>query len=110
MIKRNFISENHLVFSFPEETRFSFLVAREMRKEMLRIPEKENMKITLDLSRIHFVDSAGFDFLVNMAREAERCRFEFELIHVLPEVTELVRLLNLENILGTGESTYKSCL
>jgi len=104
MIKKDFIGENHLVFSFPEEKRFSFLVAREMRNEMLRIPEKKDMKITIDLERIHFVDSAGFDFLVDMVREAERCQFDFELVHVLPEVTELVKLLHLENVLGLCEN------
>ncbi|MCD6201774.1 MAG: STAS domain-containing protein [Bacteroidales bacterium] len=110
MIRKDFIRENHLVFTFPEEKRFSFLVAREMRKEMSMVPEKEGLQITIDLEKIHFVDSAGFDFLVDMVREAEKCRFDFELVHVLPEVTELVRLLHLENILGTGETTFKSCL
>ena len=109
MIKKDFINGHHLVFSFPEEFRFSFMVAQEMQKEMIQIPEMRNMKITLDMEKIHFVDSAGFDFLVGMARQAESCRFDFELIHVLPDVTELIRLLHLENVLGTGETTYKSC-
>jgi anti-anti-sigma regulatory factor len=55
------------------------------------------------------VDSEGFDFLVKMARDAEQCRFEFELTHRLPEVTELIELLHLEEVLGTGSNTLKSC-
>ncbi len=110
MIKKDFINGHHLLYSFPGISRFSFLIAREMKDELSRIPDLEDMLITLDLERIHFIDSAGFDFLVNLAKQAESCRFELELIHVLPEVTELIKLLHLENILGTGETTYKSCL
>jgi len=99
-----------LVFSFPEEKRFSFLVAREVRKELDALPMLRDMKITFNMDAIHFVDSQGFDFLVSMARDAEACRYEFELTHLLPEVVELIRLLHLEEVLGTGPTTLKSCM
>jgi len=110
MVKKDFISEKHLMFSFPDVRRFSFMVVREVRRELEALAVLQDMKITLNMEAIHFVDSEGFDFLVGMARDAESCRYEFELIHIQPEVTELVRLLNLENVLGTGENSYKSCL
>ncbi len=110
MVKKDFIGEGHLLFSLPGINRLNLMVAREMRTELNNIPEKGEMKITLDLEGIHFIDSTGFDFLVETARKAELCRFDFELIHVLPEVTELIKLLHLENILGTGETTLKSCI
>ena len=110
MVKKDFISEKHLMFSFPEIRRFSFMVAREVRKDLDALAVLRDMKITLNMEAIHFVDSQGFDFLVKMARDAESCRYEFEMIHVLPEVTELIRLLHLEEVLGTGPTTYKSCV
>ena len=110
MVKKDFITEKHLIFSFPEEKRFSFLVVRELRREMERLHVLRDMKITFNMEAIHFVDSQGFDFLVGMARDAEQCRFAFELIHLHPEVTELIELLHLENVLGTGSDTLKSCL
>ncbi len=109
MIKKDFITDKHLIFSFPDVKRFSFMVAREVRKEMEGIEVLKDMKITLNMEAIHFVDSEGFDFLVKMARDAEQCRFEFELTHLLPEVTELIELLHLEEVLGTGSNTLKSC-
>ncbi len=110
MIKKDYLSEKHLMFSFPEERRFSFLVAREVRKELDSLPLLRDMKITFNMDTIHFVDSQGFDFLVTMAKEAESCRYEFEMIHLLPEVVELIRLLHLEEVLGTGPTTLKSCM
>ncbi len=109
MVKKDFISEKHLMFSFPEIRRFSFMVAREVRKEMETLNVLRDMKITLNMEAIHFVDSEGFDFLVGMARDAESCHYEFEMIHILPEVVELIRLLNLEEVLGTGPYTLKRC-
>ena len=109
MVKKDFITEKHLMFSFPEEKRFSFLVAREVKRDMERLQVLRDMKITFNMEAIHFVDSQGFDFLVGMAREAEQCRFAFELIHLHPEVTELIELLHLEDVLGNGTNTLKSC-
>jgi anti-anti-sigma regulatory factor len=110
MVKKDFITEKHLMFSFPEEKRFSFLVAREVKREMERLQVLRDMKITFNMKAIHFVDSEGFDFLVGMVREAESCHYEFEMIHILPEVVELIRLLHLEEVLGTGPDTLKSCV
>ena len=109
MIKKDQISEKHLMFSFPDDKRFSFLLAREVKKELERIPLLRGMKITVDMMTIHFVDSQGFDFLVGMAKNAEKCMYEFEMIHVRPEVDELIRLLNLEDVLGMGPEIQKSC-
>ncbi len=109
MIKKDIISEKHLMFSFPDDSRFSFLLAGEVRKELEAIRILRDMRITVNMETIHFVDSQGFDFLVEMARNAEQCMYKFEMIHILPEVHELIRLLELENILGEGPEILKSC-
>ncbi len=109
MIKKDQISAKHLMFSFPEDNRFSFLLAREVRQELEGIPVLRDMKITVNMGTIHFVDSQGFEFLVGMAKNAEKCMYEFEMIHVQPEVDELIRLLNLEDVLGIGPEIQKSC-
>jgi len=110
MIKKDQISAKHLMFSFPEDNRFSFLLAREVRKELDDIPVLRDMKITVNMETIHFVDSQGFDFLVGMAKNAERCMYKFEMIHIMPEVDELIRLLQLEDVLGIGPQIMKSCI
>ena len=93
------------MFTFPGTKRFNFIVVHEVEEELRKIPVQRKMKITLDMDEIHFVDSAGFDFLVKMVQESQICNFEFEMIHVLPDVTELIKLLQLEDILGTYEYT-----
>lgn len=105
MVRRDYNNPDHLMFTFPGINRFNFMVVHEVKEELEKIHVQKKMKITLDMNEIHFVDSAGFDFLVKMVQEAEICDFEFEMIHVLPDVTELIKLLQLEDILGKYEYT-----
>jgi anti-anti-sigma factor len=81
-------------------TLFSGLVQEQLR-EMVDEP---GVWVTFNLEGIRFIDTAGFQVLVDIADRAKRNGNEFRLCNVGDEVRELIILLELE-----GRFTFCEC-
>jgi len=60
--------------------------------------------LTIDLTGIQFIDTAGFEFLLSMMHDANNTGFRVEFINISPEVAELITLLNLEQLMMHEQS------
>ena len=81
-------------------TLFSELVKDQLR-ELIEVPDAE---VVFNLEGIRFIDSSGFDVLIEITDLAGKYGSQFKLCNVSDEVRELIILLELE-----GRFSFCSC-
>ena len=73
-------------------TLFSELVQEQLRE----LVEERGSSVVFNLEGIHFIDTAGFEVLLNVSSRANQCGSQFKLCNVSDDVKELIILLELE--------------
>ncbi len=73
-------------------TLFSELV-REQLRELIEVPGTE---VVFNLEGVRFIDSSGFEVLMEITEQARQCGSQFKLCNVSDDVKELIILLELE--------------
>jgi anti-anti-sigma factor len=73
-------------------TLFSDLVRMQLR-ELIEVP---GMEVVFNLEGVRFIDSSGFDVLMEISDRARACGSQFKLCNVSGDVKELIILLKLE--------------
>ena len=73
-------------------TLFSSLV----REQLQELVEEEGASVIFNLEGIRFIDTAGFQVLIEIAEHARQNGCQFKLCNVTEEVKELIILLELE--------------
>lgn len=73
-------------------TLFSDLVKEQLRE----LIEEPGAEVIFNLEGIRFIDSSGFDVLMDISNNARDHGSQFKLCNVTDEVIELIRLLELE--------------
>jgi len=86
------------ILSFDGINKLNVLVAQQAKEEILKIANKEGAKLILDLKEIHYIDSTGFGVLLSLLRTTKNNHGKLRLTGVSPEVMELVKLLQLQNV------------
>lgn len=81
-------------------TLFSELVQKQLRE----LVDEPGVAVIFNLEGIKFIDTAGFQVLLDAADRAKKNRNEFKLCNVSEEVRELIILLELE-----GRFAYCQC-
>ena len=73
-------------------TLFSELVLQQLRE----LVEEAGVSVVFNLENIHFIDSSGFDVLMEISERARHHGSKFILCNITDDVKELIILLELE--------------
>lgn len=83
--------------SFTENNKLNVTVTQKIKTEIINaiVP---NAKIAIDFSGINYIDSIGFGMLLSVLRHCKNSNSALKLCNISPEVMELIKLLQLQNI------------
>lgn len=81
-------------------TLFSDLV----KDQLMELIEEPGVEVVFNLEGIRFIDTSGFEALMEITKRAEQVGSRFKLCNMADEVRELVALLKLES-----KFTFVSC-
>jgi anti-anti-sigma factor len=74
-------------------TLFSTLV----KQQLMELVEEPETTVVFNLGDIHFIDTAGFDVLLEVSERARNVGSRFRLCNITPDVKELIILMELED-------------
>ncbi|MGC9341530.1 MAG: STAS domain-containing protein [Bacteroidales bacterium] len=106
MIKVRKEKEGYLV-SLYELRKINTLFSDALGEELSEIAENKGVKIYFDLSRINFIDSAGFSMLKEISQKAQSNSSEFILCNLSAEVKELIQLPDVQNYFKICEKEFE---
>ncbi|MBN2350804.1 MAG: STAS domain-containing protein [Bacteroidales bacterium] len=89
--------KNNLILKFKNISRLDILNMYQIKSEIFDLIKKGDRNIILDLDEIQFIDSAAFQALIGLLNFAAERNIEFYVTNMSAEVSELVRLVNLEH-------------
>jgi anti-anti-sigma factor len=106
MIKVRKEKANYLV-SVYELRKINILFSDALGEELGKVVDNKGVKIYFDLSRIHFIDSAGFSMLSEMSQKAESNSSELILCNLSAELKELLQLPGIQNNFTICEKEFE---
>lgn len=84
--------------SFGEIDKFNVYNAKQVEKELMEYVQKPEVRVTLNLDNVKFIDSYAFETLLNVLRNAKIDNTDFELAHISDGAMELIKVMQLENV------------
>ncbi len=96
-MKTQVIKNNYKV-SFESNSKLNILNSKDVENELIDIVKIENSLLTVDLSNIKFIDSSGFETLLNLYKISIINDSNIQLIKTSKELIELFELVELNNI------------
>jgi len=75
-----------------------------VQHQLKELVEEQGNSVLFDLDGIKFIDTSGFEVLLEITELARVCGSEFQLCNVSNDVMELINLLDLES-----RFSYCSC-
>ncbi|MFP4620418.1 MAG: STAS domain-containing protein [Bacteroidales bacterium] len=84
--------------SFGEIDKFNVYNAKQVEKELMEYVQKPEVRVTLNLDNVKFIDSYAFETLLNVLRNAKINNTDFELAHISDGAMELIKVMQLENV------------
>lgn len=90
--------ENTYLVSFFNTTKLNVLNAKETESQLIPLVTQQGTTLTLNLNGIKFIDSAGFEMLLNLYKTAKINNATLRLINVTDELTELIKLVELDHV------------
>lgn len=90
---------NSFTARFQNTNRFNVIVAGDIRAKLSALVQSPENHVILDFSGISFIDSIGFDTLVEVMNIARSNNAFFKINNISDEVMELFRLMKLEDSL-----------
>ncbi|NOY38097.1 MAG: STAS domain-containing protein [Chlorobi bacterium] len=103
-MKTELLEKGHYRLSFHEVCRINVLITNMLSEQVNALEIQPGETLTIDLTGIQFIDTAGFEFLLSMMHDANNTGFRVEFINISPEVAELITLLNLEQLMMHEQS------
>jgi anti-sigma B factor antagonist len=100
------VSSGSYVLTFEGE--LSYRTSPQIRKELTRLRAEGIDQITVDISRVNYIDSSGLATLIEAQQESERVDIDFTLRGIRPDVEcvfELARIRDLFAIAPQLESS-----
>lgn len=97
MVSINQIGEEYHV-SFNNIPKISIINSKEIESQLIDLTQKEGVGLILNLSEVKFIDSAGFESLLNIYRSAKMNNSSFRLMNVSDEAFELLKLVELDKV------------
>lgn len=84
--------------SFPNVPKLNIINSREIESQLIDLTKKEGASLVLNLSEIKFIDSSGFESLLNIYRSAKINNASFKLMNVSSEAYELLKIVELDKV------------
>jgi len=84
--------------SFNNIPKLNIINSKEIESQLIDLTRKEGNGLVLNLSEIKFIDSTGFESLLNVYRSAKMNNTSFKLMNVSDEAFELLKLVELDRV------------
>jgi anti-sigma B factor antagonist len=98
---------DNLIISFNQMNKLNVLNCDIIKDELFKVLDrKEDQQITIDLGNITFIDSSGFSLIIDINKHAARQGKHIFFTNLSEEVSELVQLMNLQNLFQPAGKIY----
>ncbi|MCD4711558.1 MAG: STAS domain-containing protein [Bacteroidales bacterium] len=92
--------------------RLNTLFSELVKQQLTELVEESGITVVFDLEDIRFIDSSGFDVLLEVSDRARKAGSQFNLCNITDDVRELIILMELEErfTMVTCENTGEKIL
>jgi anti-anti-sigma factor len=91
---------NSYTASFQNTNRFNVIIANNVKEKLKSLVQSPENHVTLNFEGISFIDSNGFDALVEVMNIANNHNAYFNINNISDEVMELFQLMKLDSTLN----------
>ncbi|MEA3317315.1 MAG: STAS domain-containing protein [Bacteroidota bacterium] len=91
--------DNRFIVSFKNIKKFNFQLTETINEQLLKLFTTPKSNIVFDMTGIKFIDSTGFETLLNLQRTAKFYDSSFVLTNVSEEAKEIIDLVHLDKVL-----------
>lgn len=84
--------------------RLNATLSKSLVKQLKQLMDQQGIVITLDLTEIDYIDSAGFTALLSLGKAARNANCTFQLYNVSPDLQKLLNLLKLGRVFRMVET------
>ena len=89
--------EKHCRVELFQVNKLNTLFSELVKQQLIELVEESGASVVFDLEDIHFIDSSGFDVLLDVSDRAREMGSQFKLCNITDDVRELIILLELED-------------
>ena len=89
--------ENQYRVELFQVNKLNTLFSELVKQQLIELVEEPGVSVVFNLDDIRFIDSSGFDVLLEVANRAREVGSQFKLCNITDEVSELIMLTELEN-------------
>jgi len=107
MLKLN-IEQGVYKISFHKTKRVNTLIAELLREELTRLVSVPGRDVVLSLEGINFIDSSGFNAILNIVSQADKMGSRFRISNVSQETYELLNLMKINFVFEINPVTSKT--
>lgn len=97
MININMVNGEYHV-SFQNVPKLNIINSKDIESQLIDLTRKEGSGLVLNLSEVKFIDSSGFESLLNIYRSAKLNNTSFKLMNVSNEAFELLKVVELDKV------------
>lgn len=90
--------ENKYLVSFYNVSKLNVLNSKEIESQLLQLVCKKDSNLILNFSGIKFIDSSGFEVLMNIYKESRINDSAVNFINLSDDLKELVKLVELDQV------------
>lgn len=90
--------ENKYLVSFYNVSKLNILNSKEIESQILPLVCKKDSSLILNFSGIKFIDSSGFEVLMNIYKESRLYESDVDFINLSDELMELIKLVELDQV------------
>ncbi len=91
-------NKNEYIIGFRGVRKLNIAIKEEVERQILAILEQPIDRLVLNLQGIIFIDSAGFELLMEIEQKADLRDVAFQLMNVSEEAHEIFDLLKMEKV------------
>lgn len=89
--------ENQCRVELFQVNKLNTLFSELVKQQLIELLSESGASVVFDLEGIHFIDSSGFDVLLEVSDRARQAGSRFQLCNITDDVRELIMLLELED-------------
>ena len=90
--------ENTYLVSFFNTSKLNVLNSKEIEEQLMPMVNRPDSVLTLNMTGIKFIDSSGFEMLLNLYKTAKINNSNLKLLNISDELTELLKLVELDRV------------
>jgi anti-anti-sigma factor len=89
--------ETHYRVELFQVNKLNTLFSDLVKQQLMELVEEPGVSVIFNLEDVHFIDSSGFDVLLEVAGRARKAGSQFKLCNITDDVRELLALMKLES-------------